>query len=311
MIVLKLGCHTLQWGMAIDKEKRYTWDGTERDITFPEVLHDIADLKFAGFECTDNDIAVYRSEESDFKRTVKKSGLQFVSAWSTIFPKKLPRSFRSVVSDTSLPMSDPSQYLAISIKRIDRSKVKDEIRNQLDYARLLSRLGASLVTVGGPYIAHKDIRAGYYEMLGEVLNEVGEELRGSDIRIAYHPEVGTMTTSMDEVDMMFDHADRKVVHLCLETAHLVAMGEDPVRFVNKYTSQIIHAHFKDLSSGTFGELGTGVVDFPGIVRALNAFGYKGWIMTELDFPGLGGPYESAVRNKRYMDRVMKKFARQG
>lgn len=123
---MKLGCHTLQWGMAIDKKERYTWDGTERGITLSEVLRDIAKLKFAGFECTDNDVGVYSADVQGFRRAVKKSGVEFVSTWSTVFPKKLPATFRSVVN-TNLPMCDPSQYLPISIGKIDKSKTKSEV----------------------------------------------------------------------------------------------------------------------------------------------------------------------------------------
>jgi sugar phosphate isomerase/epimerase len=301
---MKLGCHTLQWGMGIDKKRRYTWDGTERDLSLPQVLADISKLKFAGFECTDNDVGVYRPDVKGFKKAVSDSGLEFVSTWSTIFPKKLPKSFRSVVSDKSLPMSDPSQYLAISIKRMDPAKAKSEIKNQVEYAKFVTRLGAKLLTVGGPYIAQENIKESYYPILGEVLNGLGEKAQKLGMKIAYHPEVGTMARSSEEVDHLFDHADKKLVNLCLETAHLTAMGDDPVKFVDKYTSRIVHVHFKDLAKGTFAELGTGVVDFPGIVRALKSFGYKGWIMAELDFPP-GEPFDSAVRNKAYLDKLVK------
>jgi len=300
---MKLGCHTLQWGMAIDKKDRYTWDGTERGITLSEVLRDIAKLKFAGFECTDNDVGVYSADVQGFRRAVKKSGVEFVSTWSTVFPKKLPATFRSVVN-TSLPMSDPSQYLPISVRKIDKSKTKSEVERQVDYARLVFRMGARLLTVGGPYMAREHVRDGDYATLGEALNEFGGELEKMGMRMAYHPEVGTPVTTSEDVDRLFDHADRNLVHLCLETAHLTAAGDDPVKFVNKYTDRIIHAHFKDLADGLFGELGTGVVDFKGIVRALNGFGYDGWVMSELDFPR-DTPYESAVRNKRYLDNLMK------
>lgn len=301
---MKLGCHTLQWGMAIDRERRYTWDGTEREITFPRVLRDIASLGFAGFECTDNDVGVYSDDVPAFRKAVKGSGIEFVSTWSTIFPKDLPADFRSVVN-TSLPMSDPSQYLPISIARIDGTKTKSEVKRQVAFAELVSRMGAKLLTVGGPYIAEKDIREGDYRTLGETLNDFGEELEKRGMRMAYHPEVGTPVTRISQVDRLFDHADKNLVHLCLEPAHLTAIGDDPVKFINRYTTRIIHAHLKDLADGQFAELGTGTVNIAGIIGALRAFGYEGWVMTELDFPR-DTPLESAVRNKRYVDALLKK-----
>ena len=46
----------------------------------------------------------------------------------------------------------------------------------------------------------------------------------------------------------------------------------------------------------FCELGTGGVDFPAVVAALDRHGYDGWIVVEQDvFPGYGAPAESARR----------------
>jgi inosose dehydratase len=51
----------------------------------------------------------------------------------------------------------------------------------------------------------------------------------------------------------------------------------------------------------FCELGRGSVDFPGVLKALKAIGYAGWIVVEQDvLPGMGTPKESAGRNHEYL-----------
>jgi inosose dehydratase len=56
--------------------------------------------------------------------------------------------------------------------------------------------------------------------------------------------------------------------------------------------------------GVFCELGRGDVDFPGVLKALRAIGYEGWIVVEQDvLPGMGAPRESAQRNREYLRSI--------
>ena len=60
-------------------------------------------------------------------------------------------------------------------------------------------------------------------------------------------------------------------------------------------------HFQALRHGVFCELGKGCVDFPAVLRWLNASGYSGYALVEQDIlPGMGTPRESARRNREYL-----------
>jgi inosose dehydratase len=60
-------------------------------------------------------------------------------------------------------------------------------------------------------------------------------------------------------------------------------------------------YFTAVRHGVFCELGQGVVDFPGLLRRLEARSYSGWLLVEQDvLPGLGMPMESARRNRDYL-----------
>ena len=61
---------------------------------------------------------------------------------------------------------------------------------------------------------------------------------------------------------------------------------------------------ESVGHGVFCELGTGSVDFPGVLAALDEIGYGGWIVVEQDvLPGMGTPRESARRNREYLRTI--------
>ena len=100
-------------------------------------------------------------------------------------------------------------------------------------------------------------------------------------------------------------------------------GGDPVAGIRRHLDRIWHVHFKDchpdvrqkvrgegldyfaaVQAGVFCELGQGSVDFPGVLAALQERDWSGWIVVEQDvLPGMGTPYQSASRNRDYLDTL--------
>jgi inosose dehydratase len=90
--------------------------------------------------------------------------------------------------------------------------------------------------------------------------------------------------------------------------------------MDRWADRIWYVHFKDVSpavarrsrqegwnyvqsirAGVFPELGQGAVDFPAVIRWLDAHDYDGWAVVEQDvLPGMGTPKESARRNREYL-----------
>jgi sugar phosphate isomerase/epimerase len=72
----------------------------------------------------------------------------------------------------------------------------------------------------------------------------------------------------------------------LVTGALVVHGHDPVAAVAAVSSHVAHAHVTDAVAGAFAGrgraviLGTGQVDLPGVLAALEERGYRGWIGIE-------------------------------
>jgi sugar phosphate isomerase/epimerase len=299
---MKIGCHVLQWGMAINETTRYTWDGKVHDVSLPMALDDVAALRFEGFDCSDSDLIPYFPDPRRFVKIREDRGLEFGSAWVTLLPKKLAKGERGTVNP-KLPMSDPSQFLPLAIPRITEKDLEKDFPEKLRFARKMSEFGSKVITFGGPFMARQDIRDEYYRMVGEFLNSLAEEMKEFGIRPALHHHLSTLVQDEGDIDKLYDYADKNLVGLCMDTAHLTAAGFDPVRFVDKYSSRIFHVHLKDLFRGRFVELGTGKIDLRAAVDALREHGYDGWVVAELDIPRKTA-YESAQINRRYMASVL-------
>lgn len=178
--------------------------------------------------------------------------------------------------------------------------------------------------VGGLYLQIIDSRpkraiaAADYAAMGRRLTELGKRTADVGIPLGYHHHMGSLGEAPDEIDRIMNAVDPRFVGLQLDTAHYQQGGGDPVAAVRKYGSQILFLHLKDVEARVpppgetpprpwrFVELGRGRVDLPGVVRALDVAGFKGWLVIELDaVPDKARtPKESAEINRRYVtDRL--------
>ena len=143
------------------------------------------------------------------------------------------------------------------------------------------------------------------------------------LRTVFHHHVGTWVETPDETRRLLEMTDPTVLGLCFDTGHWSFAGGDPVQGIYELAGRIWHVHFKDyepnvarqsreqgwdgptsVGHGVFCELGQGNVDFPGVVKALQDIGYRGWIVVEQDvLPGMGTPKESAKRNREYLKSI--------
>jgi inosose dehydratase len=143
------------------------------------------------------------------------------------------------------------------------------------------------------------------------------------LRTVFHPHCGGYVETEAEIDALLGRTDPATLGLCLDTGHLVYAGGDPLSVLGRHSSRVWHVHFKDchpqiaaaaraaglgylaaVRSKLFCELGAGAVDFTGVLAALGALHYDGWIVVEQDvFPGHGSPAESARRNRIFLEAL--------
>jgi inosose dehydratase len=147
-------------------------------------------------------------------------------------------------------------------------------------------------------------------------------------RTAFHPHAGTYVETPQEVERLVATTNPSEVGLCLDVGHFIVGGGDPVDAIGRYGSRIAHVHLKDVAEGpladlragrlagfleairsrVFTELGAGVLDLDGVLRALAEQGFTGWLMVEQDTTWRP-PSESAAISRRVLDYAIRHLDR--
>ncbi len=152
--------------------------------------------------------------------------------------------------------------------------------------------------------------------------DIGNE---AGVRTTLHPHWGMAIERGEHVERLLESSP---VDLCLDTGHLYLAGTDPVEIARLATDRIHHVHLKDVDGawaervqsgeakfrqsvidGMFEPLGEGAVDIAGVIRLLEANGYRGWYVLEQDVsldhdPASGqGPKADAELSVQYLQTL--------
>jgi sugar phosphate isomerase/epimerase len=112
-------------------------------------------------------------------------------------------------------------------------------------------------------------------------------VREYGIPLAIHnhgPEDKSYPAPQDALKLIKDR-DRRL-GLCMDVGHTVRAGGDPVRSVADCADRLMDLHVKDLRSATDKdsqvEVGKGIVDYPGLIRALHQRNFAGHVALEYE-----------------------------
>jgi inosose dehydratase len=177
---------------------------------------------------------------------------------------------------------------------------------------ILRGLGAEyLVCGGGPPANGSPHAAEDYRAMASALEEIGRICVEYGLQLCYHPHLDTFVETAEQLDRLADASDPELVGLCLDPAHLVLKGDDPVAALERHVERVRYVHLKDVAHGdltglrgleryeAFTELGEGRVDLVGMVDVLRRNDYSGPLVVELDYTKRT-PRESAEISKRFL-----------
>jgi inosose dehydratase len=175
----------------------------------------------------------------------------------------------------------------------------------------LRAFGASHLVIGPPAAPAGADRMDVIARMAPVLNELGRHAHSQGIVVGVHPHLNTVVETPEETDAIMQRCDPAFVGLALDTGHFHLAGGDVVTAIRTHGSRLNYLHFKDAVRPftrpnffpNLRDLGTGEVDFPGVMHALKDRRYQGWINVEQDFTATT-PGESCRASMRYVHDVL-------
>ncbi len=207
----------------------------------------------------------------------------------------------------------------------------DRVESEWEYvdraAAQLERAGSKILVLGPSshhdgYDTSVDMSDDEWERFLANLARLQRVAEEHGLLTALHPHWGMAIERQHHVERLLESSD---VGLCLDTGHLFLAGADPVAIADMATERVHHVHLKDVDGefaarvragevafrqatidGMFVPVGEGDVDIAGVIRRLEAGGYRGWYVLEQDVslaadPEVGeGPVVDAMTSIEYL-----------
>lgn len=160
--------------------------------------------------------------------------------------------------------------------------------------------GASCMLISGRRKEHKreaDLEAEVHSLM-----HVAHICQAVGLPLYYHSHNWELADDLRELRYLFAHTDPQLMSLALDIGWVQRAGLDPVAVINEFYGRIRYLHFKDSANDRWTELGRGQVDFPAVLRLLEAQGYTGWLAVERD-EELPNAFESAQESRAYLKKL--------
>jgi myo-inosose-2 dehydratase len=160
-----------------------------------------------------------------------------------------------------------------------------------------------------------------WSRLAAGLDELAQEAHARGMRVAYHPHVGTVVQSREEIDRLMDRT--RATGLLADSGHVALAGADPLAVFRDHAGRIAHVHLKNVRAdvarrvrggdwsfsravreGVFTVPGDGGIDYHPIFALLEEIGYSGWLVVEAEQdPAIATPMQYAGAAREYIRRA--------
>ncbi len=223
----------------------------------------------------------------------------------------------------------------VQINLVDPAAKQDEYDETMATTRLLSQMGCEWVVLSDALFvdANRSNRAGRIGLEDGMSEEEWQRfisntedygkraLEEYGLRAVFHPHVGAWIETEAEIDRLMNETNPRYLNLCLDTAHCMYGGGDPVAVGRRWSERLKYLHIKECDNSVlrtvrdmgwdyfkaveldvFPELGRGSVDFAGLLDLLRELDFDGWAVIEQDIlPDRGlNPLDSAKRNLAHL-----------
>lgn len=141
-----------------------------------------------------------------------------------------------------------------------------------------------------------------YRQSIDLLNDMGRQLRREGIRLHYHNhafEFDKVDGEKTGMDLLLAGLDAEAVDLCVDVAWVYRGNADPATFLKQHAARVGYIHLKDTTRESWKEIGTGELQWPGIVEAIKSLPHVSFAAIEQDKVEIE-PWESVGMSRGYL-----------
>lgn len=254
----------------------------------------------------------YKWEFEQFLKEVKDLGYQAVEnfAFITKYFDNDAAEVKGLLDKYGLEMANLYEHYT--------NDAEADYQSAVGYVDFMKKIGATHLNLQGVMWHdapnNRPMDKAQIEAYADLSNRIGRLCTENGIKACMHPHANTNLFTEEEIDYFLEKTDPACVYLCLDTAHTVLAGMDPVKAFEKYIDRLGYVHLKDVDPNEnlnpnwpmdrFLPLGMGFVDFKGLYQALQKGGYDGVLCVELDRQPVCN-YHSALVSRQYIHNVLK------
>lgn len=150
-----------------------------------------------------------------------------------------------------------------------------------------------------------------FKRFADTFNQRGEVCKRNGIRFGYHNHDYSFKLQDGQYpqDVMMQGTDPNLVDYQMDIYWVVAAGQDPEAWINKYKNRFKLCHVKDRSKTPGADngknsvdVGTGSIDFSKILKTAKADGMKYYIVEQEAYPN-GSSLQAAKASSEYMAKL--------
>ncbi|MFC7058546.1 sugar phosphate isomerase/epimerase family protein [Halovenus salina] len=200
---------------------------------------------------------------------------------------------REAVDDAGLEISNCNAFMLTAIEDFhhpsfieeDPSYRQRRIDYTLDAVETTAALGADHLSIepGGP-IPEGRSRAWALDTFEDGLREVLERAEEVGVDVMVEPEPDLLIETSAQFLELADRIDSPRLRCNFDAGHFFCVGEQPADLVETLSSYTTHYHLEDIPASREHEhtqLGDGGMDIEGVLDAIAADGYDGYVTVEL------------------------------
>jgi len=149
-----------------------------------------------------------------------------------------------------------------------------------------------------------------WQKVTDRFNACGEICKKNGIRFAYHNHAYSFKafSGMIPHDFMMENTDPELVDHQMDIYWVVTGGADPIEYLERYPNRFKLCHVKDRMKNAGDErtascdLGTGIIDFPKILKVAEDNGMEYFIMEQERYDN-STPMKSAEAGAKYLSKI--------